>query len=805
MFSVCSPGAELSQGGLVATAVANRRMAALGPRTPRFVSGEIVFTFVVRASRDNLGANMALGMAAVSPESEIEEGRGAPAWGYNPFSGRLCIFADSVRSPFMESGEEDGKVISESLRGCTVDAQVTVRADMLHGKLAFSVNGAAFVDSGVELPTTVRPWAKLQLKGDAVEISDSLGPLRAHFEPFARFSESSPGMAVALDGRKAIAVAGSCAAVGPATVASGEHVFHFVVRASTDNLGGYIAVGVADGTSDSQLSRGEGVAAWGFSPYAGHLCVFADSLLTAVDVARSRGAGGGQPLGKSLRGRVVGAKISVLADTERRRLAFSVDDGPFVNAGVVLPVASVRPWVRLGLPGDCVEFMDCSLPEQLHLGLSTIASALGQPSVEDQTQSWLSARWLQCTQSMEISADGRVCRAKAQRHCAVIGPATPSHGVFFFTFTVLKSQFGLGNGIGIGICEWNEEHLEHAGDDVRRGGRGFGFVPSSGRLGIFTDLIETPVSSALRAAPGGRSLSGSLRGHAPGTVVTARADMTRRALAFSINGKKFVEVDVKLPKSVRPWVQLCHDGDEVEFTKSARQETCQLAERRRSSVLGSDVLDMDAIPPDCSASLEAPWEVISGDWHMCAAWSGPHCARQCSTDLSLVVWGEREARDYTFQATVTVVRGARCGLAFRVRGGDAYYVLCLDREAGCAELWEQAPSKPALARRRTFGDALGSERSCTLRVAVSGSECSLFMNAKLQATETVEHLAGQVGLWAWGAEALFADVSWTSSPIDDPFHSIMAKPVWPKVLSEAVVRVREVPPPDRACCFEGGW
>ena len=58
----------------------------------------------------------------------------------------------------------------------------------------------------------------------------------------------------------------------------------------------------------------------------------------------------------NLQGRAEGSTVQVLVDMDRRTLAFAINTGPLIDAGVQLPAGDkgVRAWVRLGNKGDAV-------------------------------------------------------------------------------------------------------------------------------------------------------------------------------------------------------------------------------------------------------------------------------------------------------------------------------------------------------------------------------------------------------------------------------------------------------------------
>jgi len=55
-------------------------------------------------------------------------------------------------------------------------------------------------------------------------------------------------------------------------------------------------------------------------------------------------------------GAVIGARVTLIVDTDAHTLAFRINEMPVVEAGVTLP-ESVRPWALLGWKGDLVKLL----------------------------------------------------------------------------------------------------------------------------------------------------------------------------------------------------------------------------------------------------------------------------------------------------------------------------------------------------------------------------------------------------------------------------------------------------------------
>ena len=128
-------------------------------------SGQHVATFKIVASKGNDGLSMYIGVMDASVAMNAGGCGRVVAWSFNAYTAKLCTITDPVGC-----GYEFGKELSPGLRGKANGAMVTVTVDMDARRMKVSVNGAAAVDAGVELPETVRLWCSLYWEGDAVQL-----------------------------------------------------------------------------------------------------------------------------------------------------------------------------------------------------------------------------------------------------------------------------------------------------------------------------------------------------------------------------------------------------------------------------------------------------------------------------------------------------------------------------------------------------------------------------------------------------------------------------------------------------------
>jgi len=102
-------------------------------------------------------------------------------------------------------------------------------------------------------------------------------------------------------------------------------------------------IGVVD--SAVELSDPKGAKSWGYLPLNG--CLHSSNNCTQPGSK-------GKQVSEPLLGNATGAVIKVQVDMDRRTLAFSVNGGDLVDAGVTL-APQVRPYVLMCFPGDKVQ------------------------------------------------------------------------------------------------------------------------------------------------------------------------------------------------------------------------------------------------------------------------------------------------------------------------------------------------------------------------------------------------------------------------------------------------------------------
>ena len=129
---------------------------------PILASGKHSWVVRVLESHNGWGDGMVMGV--VDATVELNDPKGAKAWGFLPLSG--CVQC----TPSPQHPGVKGKQVSEPLSGFVTGAHVRVQVDMERRTLAFAVNGGEFVDAGVTLTPQVRPWALMCYPGDALQL-----------------------------------------------------------------------------------------------------------------------------------------------------------------------------------------------------------------------------------------------------------------------------------------------------------------------------------------------------------------------------------------------------------------------------------------------------------------------------------------------------------------------------------------------------------------------------------------------------------------------------------------------------------
>ena len=158
---------------------------------PMLAAGVHTFVYEIHHSASGEGYGIKLGIADADPSPPPSEHRNAGhvkpqrVWAFAPYDG--CVHTSSRVG---DAWDVIKPITRKHLRGQTKGARVELRIDMRSKRLAFRVNGAAFVDAGVTLPDVVRPCITLAAPGDAVSLCATAhrdAPLAARNPGAARF------------------------------------------------------------------------------------------------------------------------------------------------------------------------------------------------------------------------------------------------------------------------------------------------------------------------------------------------------------------------------------------------------------------------------------------------------------------------------------------------------------------------------------------------------------------------------------------------------------------------------------------
>ena len=99
-----------------------------------------------------------------------EDGKGK-CWGLYPLTGQVYT---STNGGLTLGASTKAKPVAAPLRGgAAAGALVRITADLDRHTLAFAVNDGSEVDSGVTLPSAVRPYALLCFEGDVLQFVET--------------------------------------------------------------------------------------------------------------------------------------------------------------------------------------------------------------------------------------------------------------------------------------------------------------------------------------------------------------------------------------------------------------------------------------------------------------------------------------------------------------------------------------------------------------------------------------------------------------------------------------------------------
>ena len=137
----------------------------LAAADPIVGSGRHAWQVRVLESFRNWGDGLVIG--AMDGQAELDEPKGAKAWGLHVFSG--CVHSTTTAT---HPGTK-GKQLCEPLNGAAKDARVGVQVDFDRRTLSFAVNGGEWVDSGVVITRAIYTYTRTRTYMHTVRVSKS--------------------------------------------------------------------------------------------------------------------------------------------------------------------------------------------------------------------------------------------------------------------------------------------------------------------------------------------------------------------------------------------------------------------------------------------------------------------------------------------------------------------------------------------------------------------------------------------------------------------------------------------------------
>ena len=239
------------------------------------------------------------------------------------------------------------------------------------------------------------------------------------------------------------------------------------------------------------------------------------------------------------------------------------------------------------------------------------------------------------------------------------------------------------------------------------------------------------------------------------------------------------------------WMLVAFDGEDVSHLDASR--VTKLLKMRSHNPQGRR-LEFKAPSKEELLAARA-WEVCSGRWKLGPVGSGPHVVRGHEVAMH-ALFGAVAARDYEFEAGVTLLSNAFCGLIFRAQSPFEYYVFYASYPGPKAkfELWRHtrggwgSRSPICLNIRPQGGVSYRKNKRFVMRIVVRGSQFMLYVDGVLQAKFTDKtYTHGKVGLWAWESDARFDSIKLDGVPlkVSVPLQAVTAGEVEAKAVELA--------------------
>lgn len=524
--------------------------------------GPGLFDCAIEQLQSFVGDGFCFGVAVLDDDQMDVESPQGECWVFLPHTAQVKHGRGSLLNPRFYScvSQKIDKswMVSQLVEKTRSGVSIGVVVDGTTGNMAFTVDGAPAIDSGLSLPKAARPYLRLRFPGEACsfKLCSLSRPPRVFelFKPFGAIGmEETNGIHTVtnIEGKGRTSYdGGEGIVVGTAAPAQkGRVSFRFSVSHSQENDGRGITVGVA-AVGDEELLKDEPFGeCWALCPRTGQVWYGQGSLVRpSLSPSQVLYVDRSWKLGMLGRPEAQFSEVDVLVSFDRSSgsspgsLSFAVNGAPAEDAAVRLPLhGGVRPFARL-----------CFLDDTVVL---TPAVRVMTPPVETPL--------LRSYGSMRLDRKGSEATCSGQGCTIGKVELTAEHSCF--VCSIDRSRVNDGDGMLIGVAAVSESELKK--DDPF--GECWVILPRTGEVKHGRGSLLNPnFTHATNKSGWDWQFGLAGRPAIEGALLEVLADVAAGTLQFSVNGVSIGDaVCGPLSQPLRCYVRLAFPEDVVSVSR----------------------------------------------------------------------------------------------------------------------------------------------------------------------------------------------------------------------------------------------